>query len=111
MLIESLAWRVARICRSSALAGCCWPSKSHCSCFSVPCFCGLAAAWCSVSRLSTLQRAARQAAPVVGYSTYSFLLCVVMATIALYPLMLSLPRAVRRRVAWPSLPACGRLSP
>jgi hypothetical protein len=39
-----------------------------------------------------------------AFANYSFLLCVVMATIALYPLMLSLPTRSRARLmAWPAI--------
>jgi hypothetical protein len=42
--------------------------------------------------------------PTFGYSTYSFLLCLVMATVALYPLMLSVGRNGRvRQIAWTAI--------
>jgi len=42
--------------------------------------------------------------PTFGYSTYSFLLCLVMATVALYPLMLSVRRDSRvRQIAGPAI--------
>lgn len=105
MLLESWAWRIAPNLSLSALGRVLLGVK-----LALLVFFGIAALRLGVgvvvcyamvdvgfALLGRLQ-------PDLGYSTYSFLECMVIATVALYPLMLSLRAESRaRQLAWPAI--------
>lgn len=103
MLIESLAWRVAPNLSLIGIGRVLLAVKVGLLAFFCAVFLrlggGVVLCFAIVDAACALLGKLHQS---YGYSAYSFLLCVVMATIALYPLMLSLPaRSFWRRLAWP----------
>ena len=105
MLVESWAWRVAPNLTLRALGRVLFAVKVGFLLFfgivflrlgasALLCYAVLDAAFAILGRLQLN----------FGFSTYSFLLCSVMATLALYPMMLTLPsHSQARQFAWPAV--------
>ena len=103
MLLEAWAWRIAPGLSVVGVGRALLAVKLGLLVFACVAFLRLGAGvlLCFVTLDAALALLSRVQA-IAGFATYSFLLCAVVATLALYPLMLSLPSRSRvRQFVWP----------